>query len=196
MLTDLARLKQYLDIDSGDTSQDDFLTDILTSVSTLVKKTCGQEIESGSSTITFFGDDWFVDGLFYVFRNHKVNSITSFKYKEALTDSFTTVDSSKYELIKDNNTFKLYNEDGFTASNYYEIIASVGWSTVPEDIQQIAVEMSVVKVAESSTKIGLSRLGLSSMSKNIDGFTANTTFNDLFQTRWLKQLKPYFVTRN
>lgn len=183
-------LKIYLDIENQVTDYDAVLDMIIAAVGKDVVRYCNQEIEATSQIYEFSGNgsNWLIIPKFPVI------SITSLKYRSQPLESWgAAISSSDYAIVDNGVQPLLYYAHGFIEGNFnYKLEYISGWSEVPEDIRQVALEMAVVYFKETDVKGGMEggRLGLATIGKNIQGIGVNTTFKDLTK-EWEKRLSKY-----
>lgn len=185
-------IKTYLNINTAD--NDDFIDSLIDQNKNYIEQYCRQTFQQAVKTIHFFGSSSMVYGDLLRFNYDIVNSITSVEYKEELTEAtFTTLDSSKYNLLVINDVPFLQNEDSWSAGNYYKIIFNAGYSNVPELINKILTEMVAVDYVNSSVDAGgESRLALNQKVKGYSGTSETINFKSMLND-WHKQLDKYKI---
>ena len=162
-------------ISGADTSQDAAIARLIDAVAEEVKGICNQPIAQESVTLTILGASRNKFPLYYTVPV----ALTSVKYKTEMDDtSWTTVTGSVVFPL--NGVNYLYNENGFSES-YYQVIADIGYSTIPADIQICAGEM-VKELWFELYNAQESRFGVSAIS---EGFGTTGTI-----TRTLNRMRP------
>lgn len=187
-------IKTYLGIDSSFTDNDVFINELIQQNQNYIEIFCRQEFEQKSHTINFYGSNQNIFDSKLRLNHSVVNSITSLKYKENLTDSsFTTIISSDYNLININSVYYLVNDAGWEDGNYYELIYDAGFENVPDLIKQILTEMTAVAYLDSNVGEGSkARLGLNSDSENYGNSSLTKSFKDMLP-KWEQKLNKYKI---
>lgn len=176
-ISSLSDIKQYLKIDVAETAQDTFLTDLLNKATNDINTYCRQPFELTDITIILTGILAFYDASKAILPYDVVNSIASLKYRETPLDDYITIASDEYKLIKMGTLNIVYYYNGFTPTYQYEIALNVGYSSIPEEINQVCIEKTAIMFFES--KQGGGRLGLTNLNESKSGFTGSTTYNDM-----------------
>lgn len=162
-------------VTTPDTTQDAAIGRLIDAVAEEIKGICNQPIVQESVTLTIMGASGNKFPLYYTVPV----SLTSVKYKQEMDDAaWTTVTGSVVFPL--NGVNYLYNENGFPES-FYQVIADIGYTTVPADIQVCAAEM-VKELWYELFNAQEARFGVSAIS---EGFGTTGTI-----TRTLQRMRP------
>jgi len=185
-------LKPFLNIDSATEDYDSVINTIISSVGKDVQRICNQDIESTSQTLELNGNGT----CYLLIPKFPVISITTLKHRSEILDLWTShvaISSTTYQIVYINNVAYLYYSEGFIEGiANYQLVYISGYATVPQDIKQIAIEMSVIYFKNFDINSGVKggRLGLNSIAESVQGVSATTQFRDLSQD-WFKRLSKY-----
>jgi len=181
-----------LNLETQNSDYDVVLDQIIATVGKDVQRYCNQEIESTAQTLEFNGN-----GTSYlIFPKFPVISVTTLKHKSEILDSWTAqtaITATTYKIIEINNVQYLYYSEGFIEGvANYQLAYVTGYATVPDDIKEIAIEMSTIYFKAFDIKSGVKggRLGLNSISESVQGVTAGTQFKDMTK-EWKLRLSKY-----
>lgn len=185
-------IKEYLNIDTADTSYNTVLDNIIKVVKSQLTSILGWNAELHSEDLFFAGNDSNV----YNFQIPYINSINSLSYKSSPLDTnYTSIPNTQYTLLYLNSVYKVYYESSFTLDLLYKANISIGYdtTTIPYEIWQVLREMAAIIFKEGDfSDSNKARLGLSTLSENLMGVTASTNFIDL-RSRWKKDLQKYRI---
>jgi len=174
-LCTVAQVCESIGINSPSADLTAFLSSAIDRVSKKFESYCQLPLKEQSFIGHYNGSG---TNILYV-NNFPITSVTSIKYRSnplnsysnAITVSGCSIYSNK--IISYNDTFPYGNLS-------IEIIYNAGYSTVPYDIEQIAIEATEIILKESNIKSAKSQNTLGELSRQADaslGF--NTTFIDL-----------------
>lgn len=149
---ELYDLKPYLHISLDDFDNDALLTSLYESAKQVFTNLTNIEL-SNTTDYTFTYYDLVNTRKIY-FNKFPVNSITSVKYRDNFTDSLSTLDSADYEL----NDNVLYFATTYSV-NKMVITADVGYSTIPDNIDFLLVQIVNHYFNFQANKIHLSSEG-------------------------------------
>lgn len=183
MIVSLDSVKSYLKI-SG-TSIDTLLTTFINQSQKEIEKYINKNLDYGSKTIY----KSVKDNSTLLLIDDNVNSITSLSYRANPLDSWTLISSDLYTIVLNDNYFIYY--DLFETSKEYKIVYNGGWSTIPDDLQSVAIEMTAIKLNESGE--GKNVIGINQIANGFSGNNETTSFIDLFEKRWKRILSKYKV---
>jgi hypothetical protein len=153
-----------------------FISTTIDRVSKKFESYCGLPIREQSFIGRYDGNS--CNELFT--NNYPIVSVTSIKYRNSPLDSFSnTLAVSACSVY----TFKVISNSGYFpfGNQTVEIVYNAGYSTIPQDIEQCAVEATAIVVKESNVgasdnkNISEARLGKS--DRNVGGST--DTFIDI-----------------
>ena len=183
MITNLTNVKAYLNI-SGSTL-DTLLTPFISQAQKEIENYVGRDLSYGSKTIYRKLND----STTLLLIDDIVNSLTSLSYRNTPIDTWTAIDSSKYALTQLNGNYFIYYD--FGSDIEYKIVFNGGYSTYPSDLEQVAIEMVVIKLNESGA--GKDLLGKGQVASAFSGTNETTTYIDMFEKRWKRVLQAYKV---
>ena len=139
MLVTLEDMKDYLGIDSGDTTYDDFLTSQINLISNAIELYCGRKLELASYTQTFYKDDFIDSGLtsykdlyLYHFPLVTLTSVDEDGESVALTDVRKQDAHALLRRLESDRVVSWFN-----CVNKIEISYDAGYSTIPLVIQDV-----------------------------------------------------------
>lgn len=135
-LTTLAKVKTALEITGTD--DDTYLEALIDRVSEIIEAYCDREFNSESREEIFDGtgtDDYITD-------EWPINSITSLSIRQSTLneDDWETLDSEYYHYYGDQGVVHYLN--GFLKGvKNYKIVYTAGYTEVPDDLEQAAIDM-------------------------------------------------------
>jgi len=147
-LITIAEYKAYAKIQSS--AEDDKLTLLIPSVSTLVKNYCGRTFVDNASTVTtatsVSATEFTSDGGFFIYtKEQPIINVVSLATRSTPFESYATrVIDVDYTVDKQNDyIYCLYNDvDGFdTGPNAVKIIYHGGYIEVPEDLKLAVLDL-------------------------------------------------------
>jgi len=183
MIVSLVEVKRYMNFDTAVTTNDTLLTQFINEAESYINKYLRFDVASGSRTINF----GYQSGTYLFINDMNVTAITSLKYKSLPTESYTTVSSSKYAIQKIKGLYYLYCENGF-GYDINELIYTGGYSTIPDVIKSVCIEMVAMKIKESG--FGKSQLGLSVQTENHNNVAITNQIQSLY-SKWHNMLNQY-----
>jgi hypothetical protein len=153
-LIDLGSLKEYLNIDSADTSKDNFLIRKINAMSTLVQQYINRNLNVQTYTENLQGNN----RQYLTLRNYPLVSVESVSFFDNI------LDPSQYDV--DDYCMKrgmVYKETGWTANDFLigiggdpvpgrkiiQIQYHAGYETIPADIQDATIDLVALKYKES-----------------------------------------------
>ena len=184
-LISISDVKNYIDVLATDTTYDTILTTLVSVASETIERYCNQPIASTLTTENFIGNGIASKYLDYF----PVNSINAIQYQTDVGEDWVDVDTSEYELYNINRGYYIENSGGFSSLYRYRAGLNVGYSTIPYDVQNVAIEMCAVSYNESAINGGM-RLGIESMTDNRINIVATTKYLDM-NSRWKRVLDSY-----
>lgn len=125
----------WLNIASSDNSRDALIDRLISYADAEIKDICQQPIAQESITFTFSG----VNSSFYATNYTVPFTLTSLSSRSSFTDSFTAITTGT-AVIDRYGVKTLFLETGFTSLEY-QVVASVGFATVPTIIELCAAEL-------------------------------------------------------
>lgn len=160
-----------------------------------IKTHCNQTIQATTGKVFTFdfnelvtdtGGDYYLPPILNV-----PFAVTSIGYKSTVFDTLTAISSGDYLLVTVNGNQRIYFR-AWSGYNTGYLTATLGYSdtNMPENIQQVAVEMASTIYRESH--IGGDSLGKKQESENMQGVSTTTIYYEL-TPRHEKLLKPYTV---
>ena len=183
MIVSLVECKRYMNFDTAVTTNDTLLTQFINEAENYINRYVRFNVASASRTIEF----GYQSGNYLFLNDMNVTAITSLKYKSLPTESYTTVSSSKYAIQKIKGLYYLYCENGF-GYDINELVYTAGFSTIPDVIKSVAIEMVVMKYKESG--VGKSQLGLSVQTENHNNYSVTNQIQSLY-SKWHNMLNEY-----
>lgn len=161
-----------------------------------IKAYCNQTIQATTGKVfTFANSDIVTDergNNFYVLPVLNVPiTVTAITYRSDIFEDVTTLDTDDYLVVTENGLKYVYFRNG-APYTYNYLTATLGYSdtNMPENIQQVAVEIASTIYRESH--IGGDSLGKKQESENMQGVSTTTIYYEL-TPRHEKLLKPYTV---
>lgn len=189
MIITVAKAKEYMLRDTGETTLDTFITDLITEAQNEIEGYCGQQFEQSSRTYIFDGN-----GLNeYPFTTLPVASspAATLHYRDTPFDSWTAIASTEVTILRDKGVNSMMYNGLFIENRLnYKITATVGFASgsIPAILNGILKEMTYVKFRESAQ--GAAMLAKTGTSRSIDGFAQNETYEDL-RPKWYARLKSF-----
>lgn len=147
-LTTLANLKQYLDIDTDQTTDDTFLQNLITRISDDMERYCQRTFNASDLTEYYKGSGTRI----LLLRNYPVNSVTSIHDDTELEfGADTAIDSDDIKISDAVNGTIILNEGIFTESEKenIKVVYNAGYSTIPSDLEQACIKMCAAEYIES-----------------------------------------------
>lgn len=178
-------LKQYLNI--TDSTLDSFLSNVITHCTAKIEAEICTSLSSSSRTRYFNGNSM----TLYLINDLNVTALTSLRYREDPTDSWTTISPSLYGIHNVGLLHYVYFSDVFDSSYTYELVYTAGYSTIPTDLKTLCIELSASWFNDSEH--GKGRLGLNSQSITIHGQVGTNSFHNVWETRVKPELQKYRV---
>ena len=139
-----AEVKDWIRMDSGDTSQDSVITTLIAAATRLAERTIMRSLISQTWTWEMDSDDARASRVYFWMPT--VNSITSFKTWSSDGETETTVDSGDYELVE--GLFMVRRNDGWevnrrdrAAQLIYKAGPYTDESDTPDDIKLAILKM-------------------------------------------------------
>lgn len=144
-LVSLADLKDYLGIDSGDTSQDTFLNSEIALFDSAVQNYCNRVFEVNTYTEEIYRDDFDPSKNYHLLYHHPVVSVSSVTEKAPNQ----TDESLTYRIERRTGKLVITNDDGAKTrmwQNYYsgaylEIVYDAGYLSVPAEIKECIFQL-------------------------------------------------------
>ncbi len=189
-----AQVKIYLNIESGTITWDTFIDALIARVDDDIIHICNQEIESETRTDVLDGNATTT----IMIPKYPVISIISLKFRSDLLytwddSNIDTIAASLYNSFVISEVPWLYYSSGFSRGiANYELTYVSGYALIPDDIQQVAIEMVVMYFKQSDVKGGTKGglLGVSSIVDSQQGISVNTVYKDMFKN-WQSRLSKY-----
>lgn len=174
-VTSITAVTQYIGSDSPSTSLTAFIYSAISRVSTKYHSYVGRPLTEQMYVGLYDGCNTSKLNL----RNTPILSVQSIQYRNSLSDSWTSVDITN-NLYVYRNYIELANTCFNYGSQNYRIIYTSGYSPIPEEVEQIAIEDIAIMIKESNIGGGKSLGILGQGSRNADvALPFNTTFIDL-----------------
>jgi hypothetical protein len=189
-LTTTEKVRGYLGI--VQTTADDELARIIGAVSAEIERWCGQPIVAETDNVAwrFTGDN---TGSVLV-PYFPVVAVSAVSYVSTLGADAVALDAADFGLGIRNT--RLIGSGAFWGGYDYTALLTVGYSEVPPDVEQVAIEMVAVRVRDSgigdqTLKLGKSTLGLASKGESQAGAPSKSTV--FTRPDWAERLAPYRV---
>lgn len=191
-LTTKSKVKEYARIASADTTKDSFIEQSILWTTSKMSEYCGwslvdieviKEVDGSNSELMFFNE-------------YLVNSITKLEIRTTPSASWTTVNSTDYHLIFTKGLYAIYKESLFDEGlANYKVTYQAGFQdgSIPAILEEIATEMCAMVLKEADIANNAGALGKSSFTQHIDGDILNTSFENLWKTKWSKHLSRYKI---
>ena len=166
----------------NDTTKDDLIDRLIAACDKQVERWCNQPLTATTITSYFNGHSGYEHNTGYTVPV----TLTTLKYRDLPTDAWTAATGTT-AVFEQHGTQFIYHDDGFT-SKYWQLIMSVGYATVPEDVKICVAEM--VKELYLSTPFANEgdRFGVSAMS-DTDGAFSKAILD--MKSRVYPKLFPY-----
>ncbi len=155
-ITTIAKVKDYLGI--GGTTYDTFFTELIAEVQADIESKTGRHFPIVELTEYYDGD-----GTRELFLNYRpITSVTNlYDDTERAYGAGTEIASTGFVIYSNKGIIRLVNDLCFNRSDQnIKIVYKTGWSTIPEDIEKVAIEM-VARIFRASNK-GNKDLGVES----------------------------------
>src|SRR3990167_11303788 len=143
-LTDVASVKESLNIDAGDTGSDNLIRRKINQATKMIEKYTGVHFASTTYTDEEY-DATNVDQL--VLKQRPIITFTSFQVRDTTLNQsdWETVDSTLYFVDSDAGVLDLlFIADGHW--NRYRVTYTAGYATIPEDIAEAAATLAAFYV--------------------------------------------------
>jgi hypothetical protein len=202
-LITLAQAKDYLNIGvaSADTTQDVWLQSVLSAVSDYVERYCqrkfavqsvANEIYDGDGTETLQLNYWPLVQLSTATTPSTADKLAAVQFRSDPDGSWTDLtDNVNWILTNPRWThIALYSGVFLSGVQNIRLNYKAGYSTVPQDLQLLALEAVAITWKESNR--GGGRLAEVSSNSNIGGYSVSNTLKDL-DPKWKKVLDRYRV---
>jgi len=154
----------WLNIAASDVTHDNLIDRMIGMATAEIEGICNQPIDQVSTTFYFHGNNRNIISLPYTTEI----AVTSLSARMVPDESWTAVAGSAIVQGHKGIAFSLYSTELLT-SNYYRLIADVGFSTAPEDIQLCAYEMVKELYYETPFAAEAERFGVSAISETDAG---------------------------
>jgi hypothetical protein len=141
-LTTLANLKEHLKIESGQTGDDTFLTNVVDRVSQFIKRYTGRVLNQTTLTETY--DPMGGDSL--LLRDWPVISVTSVHESfDHIFDATTLVAAADYYVNLRVGRIIRIGGSWFNHRDCVQVVYSAGYATIPTDLEMVALELCAAK---------------------------------------------------
>lgn len=190
-LTTAILKSDWLKLTAGtDATLDPILTRHLATAEAEVKAICNQPIEAETVTRYFIGEGQGELKLYYTVPV----TVTTLKYRDTPTDSWTTVSSADYVVRTRQYGKTLWIESEFYNGREYELVASVGYATadVPRDVQTCAYELAKELYLMTPYAGKADRFGVSGTTEGQGGTSFSQAFKAM-RAEVEQKLTPYRV---
>lgn len=184
MILTLAEVKAIPAINISDTSQDDWLTELIEACGKRFESYCNQPIVQTTKTAwQFIGTG---ESSYKLPFTTAVTLTAGSVYERAdPADTWEQLTEVYLEQIGD-NVFQLFNADGFIAGYRYKCTIAVGFATIPDDVRQAAMEYVTYFYKRFGSGSSNDFITLESRAENAGGVVTSQKFIDLD-----KMLKPF-----
>ena len=164
-------VNEYLSTTSSSASLSTFYSNCISRVSDQIEAYCQLPIASQSFRGLYSGNG--TNELFL--NNYPIVSVSSLKYRNNPTENWQSIISSgsiSGNCIIHPYKLELYNYYFTCGSQNIEVVYNAGFTNIPNDIKQVAIEMCAIIYKESSfSKSGDgSRLGISTINSGSTNF--------------------------
>jgi len=190
MILTLAEVKAIPAINISDTSQDDWLTELIDACGKRFEKYCGQPLVQTTKTAwQFIGTD---ESAYILPFTTEVTLTAGSVYERAdPADTWEQLTEVYLEQIGD-NVFQLFNADSFIAGYRYKCTIAVGFATMPDDVRQAAMEYVTYFYKKYGSGSSSDFVALESQAVNQGGVVTSAKFSDI--DKMLKQfLQAYKI---
>jgi len=174
----------YLNIPATDNTLDATLDRWLAIAQNEIEDMCNQPIVQASKTILVSGT---TDRLLWLGYTVPM-TLTSVSSRDAYTDAFTAITGTASVVSVDGVAHLATTEDWRAAQ--YQIVATLGYSTVPSVIQICAAELVMEMYYASAFSPSGSRFGVSAISESAGGTSFSKTITSA-RARIAPRLRPY-----
>lgn len=186
-----AEVKAYMGILSSSTDKDTIIGTFISDVSLWIENYLEKKVVS--QTVT--DEKGSGDGTeFYYPKYSPVTAVTTLTYRGTPTSSYANVVSNSSNILvdPDGDYIEVYGTVFPYGRLNLKLTYTAGYSTVPNEIKQVAYEMVATRFRESNDPaLGQNRLGIQSKSRTEGGGVTNaSTFVDMLP-RWERILKRY-----
>lgn len=135
-LTTLAKVKEYLELDSSDTTYDTLLSHLITAASDFIQSYCNRWFNEKSYSKEEY--DGTGDSRLNL-KQYPVSSSSSFTLEKNQavdnSDNWTTYDGKDYWIHYDEGIVELYADIFTKAPRKYRVSYTAGYSSVPVDLE-------------------------------------------------------------
>lgn len=179
----LAEIKEFLNI--TDNESDTILENLEDRIFAEMEAYCNQSLGSGSNVFTGAGSG----SQFLSLPSFPVNSFSEVLESTDITFASSTDITSDCTLVEIDNVKYIYNENGFSVSSFYKVTYDAGYSTLPNDIVDIIVQLTselFLKSFANTSEGEKGRLGLVQLQDTTLGTAINTTLKDLRKEQFYK----------
>lgn len=185
-LTTKAIIKSdWLNIASGDTSRDAMIDRMILAIEAEIKNICNQPVDATTVTREFVGNCTRVQPLYYSVPV----TLTTLEYRDDPLDAWTAIAGTKVSAFVMNSLYSLFYEDVFS-DPLYKATMTVGYSTIPADLQLCANEM-VVELYNNTQFAGQgNRFGVSAINESEGGVSWSKAIASMRQ-RAIPRLRAY-----
>jgi len=171
MIVALADVKTYLNIPSNDTTENDFITGLINKVQSEIETYCNQPIIHSNITEVYDKNSFNIARNAIVLSYFPINSISLLRYKETPTSEWIEISNTEYLIYKIGYIYHIALKSNLNINYLYEATFNVGYTNIPNDIEQVAIEMTVMKFKDSGRSEG--NLDKLDTNRNIGGNTVN-----------------------
>lgn len=178
-----------IDIDPDDHTLDDTLTEIIESVQAEIERFINQPIEQAAVVYQFTGNGTYTHTLPYSL----CSAVATAQTRSTPIDAWESV-TGTVVVARSTPPASIYHEDGWNEGTDYRATVTVGWSTIPPMVLNVAREMCLIRYQElgsGDAKSGRA-LGVTSKATTVGGHAATTAYADMTE-RWEKMLHPYRI---
>lgn len=132
LLVSLTDMKALLGIDPGNTDDDAYLTNELTSMSAIVEKYCAREFTQATYTDVLD----YHDGVTVVTNSYPIDSLVSVTLDGVSLD----LSSTPVKILRESGTLSL-KTGAFCDYDAVDIVYVGGYATIPADIQRVVSDL-------------------------------------------------------
>lgn len=197
MIVTVQEVKDFLKI--TDTTLDTWFTDLIGKVQADIESYCGRQFESTSHTDEIYSGngssrlelkDWPVIQLSLAATPSSADITGSIEYRNDVDSAWQDLETDVDHIITDPDWWYVELVDNFFPIGKFNIRVSYisGYATVPEEVQQVALEKVVMKYKASNKGHGL--LGETSRNESGLGFNSSTSLKDM-EKEWNRVLDRY-----
>lgn len=134
LLVTLSEMKTYLGIDSGDTTNDAFLTSQITTISDSIESYCQRVFAQTTYSETFYGADYCPMSYLMAFMFPLI-SVTS------ITEDGTLLDAANYRIHKPTGRVTRTDFGGFFCPEITVVVYSAGFAAIPEPLKSVVYSL-------------------------------------------------------